>query len=529
MRPDGKSPNFVFFDLSKLDAASASAFLTDLSRRTGSSAFPPDQSCHWIVNPLRSHDLLAAPGMGPSFFRDRLARGDRLFCTNPTGFDWSHLFPSEADQEARVLSALVTQEAFLFLENTPRAPEWLASLGRTVFRASPEGLCVLDARVSVCLPWASRDRNPNLGVWWIVPGQAILTGLPGAPWADLVGALPQLSRGQQTTGKLSPVHAPTPKGKQAMDEIGALRRSAGSAPLHQEVLFHPQDYPGLGTRDAVDFEEALGGIRKRSLVANMQGLTDLREVGLRAQFQGGRLVRLEDTHTGGVLCSGTDTFLEWAGKRHRFTVNSAFSFEGDYSWGLRQSLMLNHEDLLEPGRAILDYYFVEESREFFVAVTVRWPRWKAPVTVTGWAPLEMTLFSFPWVDPLSTRVVWPDGRSSDRIHRVGAAGVLAGTDFVFAGGKKSLVLGFPQNQTPRPYLLPWRLERGWSHARLVVSPEGGHGPRKSSEFDGIEEHFSFYLTPAEGAKLPFAVTRKQAAELIPPYVIESDTAVAKDL
>jgi hypothetical protein len=167
---------------------------------------------------------------------------------------------------------------------------------------------------------------------------------------------------------------------------------------------------------------------------------------------------------------------------------------------------------------VVDYYFVEESREFFVSVTVRWPRWKEPVTVNRWAITELSLFYLPWVDPLTTRVVWPDGRSTDQIHRGESSGVLAGTDFVFAAGKKALVLGFPQNQVPRPHRLAWKLHRGWGPARLVVNPEGGQGPRSSADFNGMEEHFTFYLTPAEGAKLPFSVTRKQAVELIPPYV-----------
>jgi hypothetical protein len=57
-----------------------------------------------------------------------------------------------------------------------------------------------------------------------------------------------------------------------------------------------------------------------------------------------------------------------------------------------------------------------------------------------------------------------------------------------------------------------------------VNPEGGYQPRSSTEFDGIEEHFTFYLNRAEGAKLPFSVTRKQATELIPPYVLATDAS-----
>jgi hypothetical protein len=524
MRSDGTSPNFVFFDLSKLDASSAAAFLADRAQRTGSEAFPPGARCHWILAPMRSLDLLAAPGLGPQFLRDRLASGDRLFCTNPTGFDWNHLFPSEAEAEVRTLGALITHEVFLFLENTPRAPGWLAGFDRPVFRASPEGLCILKGPRRVCLPWASPDKRPHRGVWWIVPGQALFAALPPAPWADLPQALPAILDRASSKAPVAKAQtqAPAPAAKLAASGIGELRRSAAPSPLHQSVLFRSQDYPGLGTKEAVDFEEALGGIRKRSLVANMQGQTDLAEAGLKARFLGGRLVRIEDAKSGTVLCTGSESSLDWGGARHKFVVNSAFSFEGDYSWGLRQSLILAHDDLAEPGRAILDFYFVEESREFFVAATVRWPRWRVPTTVTRWAPLELHLFDLPWVDPLSTRTVWPDGRSQDRIHRGEASGVLAGTDFVFAAGRKALVLGFPQNQAPRPHFLPWRLNRGWGRSRLVVAPEGGTGMVPSADFEGIEEHFSFHLTLAEGAKLPFSVTRKQAVELIPPYVMRTE-------
>jgi len=311
--------------------------------------------------------------------------------------------------------------------------------------------------------------------------------------------------------------APTPAQKQPYLEVAKLRRSPVSLPLHQNILFRSSEFPGLGTKEAVDFEEALGGIRKRSLVANMQGQSDLKEQGLLVRFVGGRLVRIEDTQTRTTLCTGAESYLEWNGQRHDFQVNSAFSFEGDLSWGLRQSLVLVHDDLAESGRAIIDYYFVEESREFFVAATVRWPRWKVPCTVGRWGVLELTLFDLPGA-PLSTRVLWPDGWASDRIHRGKAQGVLSGTDFVFSSGKKSLVFGFPQNQEPRPHLLPWNLQRSWGRSSLVVNPEGGTGPKPSSEFEGYEEHFSFYLTPADGAKLPFTVTRKQAVELIPPSV-----------
>lgn len=518
MRTEGRSPNYVFFDLSKLDASSAAAFLADRSQRTGAEALPAQAVCHWIVAPLRSLELLAAAGPGPEFLRSRLLTGDRLFCTNPTGYDWNQMFPSEAEQETRTLTALIAHEVFLFLETTPQAPPWLEQFDRPIFRAAPEGLCILKGTKRICLPWASRNKAPNRGVWWIVPGQALFSALPPAPWGDLPNDLPQLMERGREDGVAKAPATPTPAEKLTWHAIGLSRRSTDSSPLHQAVLFRSQDYPGLGAKEAVDFEETLGGIRKRALVANMQGQTDMAEGSLKVRFLGGRIVRIEDSKSGLGLCTGSESYIEWNGGRHHFSVNSAFSFEGDFSWGLRQSLVLIHEDLAEPGRAIFDYYFVEESREFFVAGTVRWPRWKQPMVVQRWAPLELSLFDLSWMEPLTTRVVWPDGRTADRYHRREKSGVLVGTDFVLAAGKRSLVLGFPQNQTPRPHVLPWRRRDAWGRSNLMICPEGGVGPKPSTEFDGVEEHFSFYLGLADGAKLPFSVTRKQAVELIPPYV-----------
>lgn len=514
MRSVGKGLNFVFLDLSKLEAHSAAALLAEWD-------LPQESCCHWIVSPSRGAELLAMSGAGPEFLRNRLAAGDRLFGTNPTGFDWNHLFPSETEAELKALETL-SAEAFLFLENTPEAPAWLGERTKPLFRATPRGLCVHQGNRSLCLPWATRDRQPSPGVWWVLPGQVLLGALPPPPWSDLFPALPSLLDRRNGLGlPAEPPRSFSPSQKKALHSI-ALHRRASAATPHQSILFRSQDYPGLGTRDAVDFEEALGGIRKRSLVANMQGQTDLSEAGLKVRFQGGRLVRIDDALSGTVLCTGTESSLDWGGSRHLFQVNSAFSFEGDYSWGLRQSLVLEHDDLAEPGRAIFDFYFVEESREFFIAATVRWPKWKSPVTVTRWSPLELSLFDLSLLEPLTSRVVWPDGRRSDHIHRGESTGVLEGTDFVFAAGKRALALGFPQNQTPRPHALPWRLVRGWGKARLVLNPEGGQHPTPSTEFEGIEEHFSLYLTLADRAKFPFSVTRKQAIELIPPYVVDAD-------
>jgi hypothetical protein len=353
----------------------------------------------------------------------------------------------------------------------------------------------------------------------------LVAPLPGHPWGNLKELKsPRLVR-RIDTSRQSDEHTFTPRAKLSLSATAQLRRPGNSNPLHQAILYHTQEYPGLGTREAVDYDEALGGIRKRALVANMQGLTDFQESGLKVRFQGGKLVAIEDKVSKEVLCQGAESSLTWNGRKHHFVTNSAFSFEGDFSWGLRQSLVLQHEDLAEPGRLILDFFFVEESREFLIAATVHWPKWKLPVTVQHWSPLQLRFAGPSASEPLTTRTLWPDGSSKDEWHRRAARkGVLCGTDFLFGLGKVGLAIGFPQNQVPRPHYLPWSLERSWKGRQLVLNPEGGDAPRPSSDFDGIEEHFHFYLTRSEGAKLPFTVTRKQATELIPPYVVAPPTS-----
>jgi hypothetical protein len=489
MRTGGRTPNVVLFDLSNLEPAAAAAFLDDRAQR-GCPAH-----AHWLIAAPRVHDLLAAKGPGADFLRSRLSDGDRLLCPNPTGFDWNALFPSEATAERHALAELAGPDALLFLADTPEAPAWLD--GEPVLRASPEGLWIHRGQAAL-LPWSVEG-----GAWWIVPGQALVSQLPEGPWTDVLSV--------ETAPRSATTRALSPGDKKTLHAVGVLRRADSPTPLRRAVLFRSDDFPGLMDKEAVDSDETLGGIRKRQLVASMQGQTTLTEGRLGVRFQGGRLVRVTDTATRSELCAGGSTYLEWGGKKRPFAVVSAFSFEGDFSWGLRQNLVLAHDDLAEPGRAVIDVYFVDESPELFAACTVRWPRWKTPETIQSWAPLELALFN---AGTLTSRSIWPVG-SQDRIHRGERSGVLSGTDFVLAD-KTSVAMGFPQNQTPRPHRLPWRLERG----RLIVSPEGGNEPRPSSEFEGLEEHFTVYFTLAEGAKLPFSPTRKQAGELIPPYVLD---------
>jgi len=518
----GRSQNFVLFDLSALDTATASGFLSELSARVGARSLVLPGVCHWIISPVRSLDLLSTQGPGADFLRQRLSGGDPLFCCHPSGLDWNGFFPIEAEQEFRTLTALISRDSHLFLAECSSPPPWISEVSKPVYRPTPAGLCVHKGADTVQVPWGPThpDSRSRRGVCWLVPGKVLVSALPEAPWGDLTRLKPsRLSRSFPAKFRSLEASTYSPRAKMGLGSIAELRMASTSTSLHQAILYRTQEYPGLGTKEAVDFDEALGGIRKRALVANMQGVTDFQEGSLKVRFQGGRLIRIEDSARKQILCKGAESSLTWNGKKHPFVTNSAFSFEGDFSWGLRQSLVLEHEDLSSSGRLILDFFFVEESREFFVAATIRWPSFKVPVTIENWAPLRLEFVGPGASEVLTTRSLWPNGSSRDEIHRKGPRkGILCGTDFVFGLGTGGLVLGFPQNQLPRPHFLPWSLENGWMGKKLFLNPEGGDTPRPSQDFEGVEEHFHFYFNRADGAKLPFSVTRKQATELIPPYV-----------
>lgn len=518
MSSPGKFPVLVFFDLSSLDQAALESILEELSLRQSQGAFPDRAPCHWVVDPRQFAKLLTQDTPSARFVRDRDQKGDAFFPVNLSGQDWNHLFPDEALRDAEETAAVFGTDIPVFLKETAHRPPWLAQVPYQVLlwekHREEKVLLAVSRGEARSLPLGSDGE----GVRWIVPAQILLAALPPLPWTSL-GSL-------QDDFKPHPHPEPaglTPADKIRIHKTAELRREAPAKYSLKNIFSVNSEFPGLGTKEAVDFEETLGGIRKRALVASTQGTSDMREAGLAVRFQGGHLQRILGAKEE-VLCTSAASYLEWKGKRRTFRTNSAFTLAGDFSFGLRESLVLEDPDLAEPARMIIDYYFVEDSPEFFASVTVRWPRWKVPGPVSAWAPLELGLFPLKDRKALTCRTLWPDGKSDDvLLDTKKGQGLLSGTNFLFSCGETALVLGFPQNQTPRPHRLSWRLGKEGSQKVLFVNPEGGTGPRPCEEWEGIEEHFSFYLALPQESRLPFLVTRKQASELIPPYIKPDET------
>jgi len=498
----GSSANFVFLDLSKVDSGTASSFFLhppvpfdSLSNRV-----------HWILPLTLAQAFLDDPQTG---FSRRLDQGDVLCVANPSGRDWAALFPFEAEAELQAAGPLKDRLGALFLETTTAIPSWLTRSTIPVYVPSADGLWFFKGPQQEFLPWVSPERPREWGAWWIPLGRALLTKLPPLPWKTF----PSDGSRKQTPPRPE-VWSPEDKG--AVAELAARRMVSSSRDAG--FLWRPASYPGLGVQGAVDNQESLGGIRKRSLIATMHGYSELHEGRLRVRFREGFFDSLEEASTGQKLIQAGRTFLQWNGRQHSFTLVSSFSFEGDYSWGLRQSLELNHPDLEAPGRAILDYFFVEDSPELMISITVLWPRWKAPALIEAWAPIELTLDALPRSVPWTIQSRWPQGTPHEELVRQARSSVSEGTDFVVACGHRSLALSFAQNQTPRPHRLSWSVVRKWNRRQLILRPEGGLRSGPSSQWDGVEEHFTLILSPGEAARIPFEPTRKQAMELVPPYV-----------
>jgi hypothetical protein len=506
MNRDHQPGRYLFIDLSDTPQSALIAFLEQAENRL--TAPNCQGTVHWVLSNRQFKDFLSpAPADSLSsdftdFFRRRKNLQDRFFVSNPSGFDWNALFPNEALQDAEP-----SDIAGVWLKKSSCLPPWCRH--GAAIASSTEGLHYGHGPARWLIPW---NKPGQMGVEWRIPGQILVSQWPSGTFDPLPS-----STGTQP----APPCALTPEKKASFYDLGALRSKPDS--LRKSPLIENRQYPGLGDRDAVDFEQTLGGVRKRSLVANMQGVSDLREDPLRVVFQGGRLRRLVLADNSNSLIVGTDSYITWGRQKHSFRTINAFSFEGDFSWGLRENLILEHPDLEKPGRLILDYFFVQESPEFFVSATVRWPRWRRPTSVEARAVLELEAFVWKRSQALTARSIWNDGSVEDYLAGRKAEFCTSwGVEFQFSAGSSALVLGFPQNQNPRPYALEWKTRSARTKRRLVLNPEGSWQAIDSDTLGGWEEHFSFFLA-LPGRAFPCAISRKTASELIPPYAI-LDTA-----
>lgn len=494
---------------------------------------------HWILKPHQMARLWHQESSEGLFLKDRIVRQkDKLIPTTFSGLTPASLYPDEWRRDVSLpythptlgLSAWTAQPPGpVFCPEPPLRdddggadpPElWYREstrIGdRLVLRRGKE-----ESWIPILGPNAAEHKSSG-ALWLDRPGFLETLGridpvIAASEPQDLTRLPTQTLRSQENDSQ-----APSPAAKAAWDRVAGARRRE-EFPV--AGFFHrPEGFPGPGIKEAADSEETLGGIRKRTLVANMQGQTRLHNGPLEVLFRGGRLHGLRVADQMGdrprTLALGGRTWLRWEGRDRDFSTISAFSLEGDFSWGLRETLALDGPGIAKAGRLVADYFFVEESSAFFVSVSVRHPVWTKPQTIESWGLMEIPILEMASGQSLTVRSVWADGTVRERLLPLRKGDhTLRGCDFVVsAGGGPAVIVGFPQNQTPRPQALPLRIRKTRGRWRLFLNPEGGYEPRPSRDFEGWEEHFTFYIALWNGQKLPWSLSRKEAGELIAPFV-----------
>ncbi|OHD13054.1 MAG: hypothetical protein A2Z96_01375 [Spirochaetes bacterium GWB1_48_6] len=262
----------------------------------------------------------------------------------------------------------------------------------------------------------------------------------------------------------------------------------------------------------------LGGVKDRVLVANMQGITDFREAGQVAHFVGGRFTGISDQSAPKKKSGPARTFYSFEDKTYQFTTVSAFSMEGDQSWGLRETLLLEGEPFVTPGRLTLDHFFLNDSPDFCVSATLRHPRFRREGLCRGWGSFEWMVFTWaPW-EKITVQILdhQPD-KQPIPLSRDKKSRILQGAGFVFRKKDIQISLIFPQNQGPGPHVLPYRFGKIGGRSGLIINPEGAYGSLSSQELDNWEEHFNFQIRLNSPTLPDLRLTDQGRSEFIPPY------------
>lgn len=306
-----------------------------------------------------------------------------------------------------------------------------------------------------------------------------------------------------------------PREKKGLEEASALRRKV-RAPEILLPLDHTWFQPPAPLPPTLHH---LGGIKERILVANMQGKADFREAGQVSHFQGGRFTGLSDQQEPQASTGKAQAFYTWEGKTYHFSTVSAFSLEGEESWGLRETLLLEGEPFVTPGRLTIDHFFVNDGPEFCISLTLRHPRFRQAGKVTGYGAFEWLVMDWaPW-EKIQVQIQDHHGEPEYRdLSRDRKPQILRGAGFTFRKKNFALGLVFPQNQVPGPRQLPYRLGKLGGRTGLIINPEGVYGPVDSEDLDNWEEHFNFQVRLNPVAPLPLALTPQGLREFLPPFV-----------
>lgn len=230
---------------------------------------------------------------------------------------------------------------------------------------------------------------------------------------------------------------------------------------------------------------SIKGVAKRNLAASMQGESQLNHHNLTLRLVQGRLASFPWGEAKHQAAGQVQSWIEVEGRKIFFVSVSSVAIEGDNSWGLRESLVAESPLFVQSGRLVVDYLFSDHTDELSVSLSVRWPVFRRPVTLTGWAPWELPLGTFGLFQKYEIETLDEDGWKPTRDLPVVARCLALRLSQQNAG----LGFRFFQGQSHRPHFLPIRKQGG----TVWINPEGSYDSVDSRELEGYTEHHNWAL------------------------------------
>jgi hypothetical protein len=238
--------------------------------------------------------------------------------------------------------------------------------------------------------------------------------------------------------------------------------------------------------------EQLGGVPHRTMVATVQGFSELLDHGTYYHFMNGRWISWFQQQNRTPLSGPVRSWIAYGKKTINFKTLSSFSLEGQGTSGVRESLICEHPLWSSPARLVIDWYFHDKAPGINVSFTLRMPKNLGPEKPLLLAPIELPLIKKKTGKKMLLH-------SYDKNEKTGTSEVSSkpasglGTGFLMDNGQSQVYLTFPQEIMGGHYPLECRLGQAKHGRCLILFPGGLQIPSASKKWEGKEMHLRFGL------------------------------------
>ncbi|MBN1685647.1 MAG: hypothetical protein JW852_03285, partial [Spirochaetales bacterium] len=247
-------------------------------------------------------------------------------------------------------------------------------------------------------------------------------------------------------------------------------------------------------RDAGDI-----GIIERTLIADMSGEISLCDGDVCARFEEGRLSSVFRGEQAVICEKPVSSYYMIENLRCEFTNHGAFSFESEHVHGLRTSQTIRGSGIVQEGRVVRDYFFIEDEPGLFISTVYVFPVFEQGVLVQKWAPFELPLFGYHPDEEIAVESKAPDGERSV-VELTDSAGCfcVAGNAFRLKKGNHVVDITYPEDDSGVFRQLPVRIEKNGRKAHVSITPEGCYAPVPGKRFSGFAVHSVFTIDVQTG-------------------------------